>query len=106
MLMVIFMKVIGKMIKHKDMEFICIKMVVVMKGTGIKIYIMGLDVRLGLMEASTKENMLMELNVVLEFIGGRMEANMKDNGKTIKWKDLGSLPGVMEDIMKGSGKKV
>lgn len=60
MWMVIFMRDIGRMIKLKDMVYICIKMVAVMRVTGIKIYIMVLDVRLGLMVVSMKVNMFME----------------------------------------------
>jgi len=58
--MVIFMRGIGRMIRLKDMVFICIKMAAVMRVTGIKISIMVLGVRLGLMVVSMKVNMFLE----------------------------------------------
>lgn len=60
MLMGIFMKDFGRMIKHKDMECICIKMDLDMKVIGIKIYIMELVVKHGQMEANMKDNMQKE----------------------------------------------
>ncbi len=104
MWMEIFMKVIGKMIKLKDMVCICIRTAAVMKGTGTRIYIMVLDVRLGLMVVSMKENMLMESRVVQGNTSGQMEVLMMDTGKTIKWKVSESSLGMMEDIMKENGK--
>jgi hypothetical protein len=35
-----------------------------------------------------------------------MEVNTMGTGKTIKWKDLGNLVGIMGGIMKESGKTI
>ncbi len=58
------------------------------------------------MVKDTKENLLMERNMVKAYLHGRMAIDTKDSLFRIKGKDLVSTIGAMEEFIKGSGRQI
>ncbi len=58
------------------------------------------------MVKDTKENLLMERNMVKAFLHGKTVIDTKDSLFRIKGKDLVSTIGAMEEFIKGSGRQI
>lgn len=64
-----------------------------MKVTGERIFSMELEKRAGPMAPYTKENMLLERNMVLDSTAGMMDPNIKENGMRIRLGDSEHIAG-------------
>lgn len=103
MLMVIFSKVSGLMIKPMASAFIPIKMEPNMKVIGRKTCSMGMARNRGQMAQNMKENITMVKNMVRAIIFGMMAQNMMDNGLIIKLKVMVFINGKMAVYSQDSG---
>jgi len=123
MLMVMFMMEIGLMIRHTDLGCTVILMEQSTRANGKKTNNMAMVLKHGQMVQDMKENMFKERNTEKANLLGLMEAlsldnllitilkdkvnttglteeNSMDHGKTIKWKEVESSPGLMAEDTK------
>ena len=84
MLMEMFLMESGKMIKQTDLEFMCIKMDLDMRGIGEMISNMEWAMKSGVMDRSMLECIRMERRVVMGGISGLTDLIMKVSGLIIK----------------------
>ena len=70
-------------ILQKDMEYIMIMKIHIMKVIGKMTVLLKLELKNGKMILFMKENIIMEKKMVLEFIFGIMDLIIKENGKII-----------------------
>ena len=103
MLMVIFSKANGLMIKPTASVFIPIKMVPNMKVIGRRTCNTDMERNRGQMAQNMKENITMVKNMVRAIIFGMMAQNMMDNGLIIKLKDMVFINGKMAVCSQDSG---
>ena len=93
MLMGIFMKEIGLMIRLMALGFIFTSMEPVMKAHGETTYSMDKVKKLGLMVLFMKGNIKWERSMGMECIIGMMAQDTKENGWKIRLKDLALILG-------------
>jgi hypothetical protein len=97
--LILFIKVIGKMVKLKNTEFIRQKQLNI-KETGNKISLMAMELKLGLTEIYSRDNIIMAINMGKELIDGQINQNMLENGNKGKYKGKESTNILMEVSMK------
>jgi hypothetical protein len=83
MLMALYMKAIGKIIRFMVLAHIHGKMEKYIQDNGKKEICMDKEYLAGLTAEDTKVNIYRIKNMGLEFILGKMEGSMLDNGKTV-----------------------
>lgn len=105
-LMEIFLKENGLMIKQMASEFILIQMVQVTQDFGKMTYRMEKEKNIGLMEVNTLEIIRWEKNMVRVNIGGLMEVLMMEHGLITKLRVLELIPGLMEENIQEDGKTI
>jgi hypothetical protein len=110
---VMFMKDNGRMIKPMVKEFILRMMDLAMLESGYKIYNMDLEFKNGLMVHHMKgknklnlDSIYKDVNMVTGSLLGQMDQFMKENFRKISCKAMEKCLGLMENLMKGSGKKI
>ena len=70
------------------------------KEIGNKISLMAMELKLGLTEIYSRDNIIMVKNMGKELIGGRINQNMLENGNKEKYKGKESTNILMEVSMK------
>jgi hypothetical protein len=80
-------------IRLTDSEPIFIEMGLFIRDTGNRIYKMGREWRLGLMEASTRENIKMAKSTAREYTYGQTVAITQAHGMKIKYTDTVNIFG-------------
>lgn len=99
-------KVSGKKTKQTEREFIKEKMEDIMKGLGKMMNLMDLAPKNGEMVIFIKENLIKGRNRAKEFIVGQMDHSMMACGMKGRLKDMENIGTMMEEFMKGNGKRI
>jgi hypothetical protein len=97
MLMEIFLKVSGKMIKQMDLVFTLIQTGLIIQAFGKMISSMVKEKNIGLMEVNISEIIIWGKKMEKVNIGGPMEVIMMETGKIIKLKVQERIFGLMEE---------